>query len=126
MKEGEVVERIQVYIPLLFDSLDVYPQNSLNRVKVVGVKKQHVKFIKESSRKDLRHIPLIASESFSIYDLQLDFNRNMLLFYINGGIEISREEILQQIFDAILVEYSDKKYGFFTSPRGKRKIESAL
>ena len=111
---------------MLFDSLDGYSKNGLNHVKLIGVKKQNVQYIVESPKKDMRHIPLIVSEYFSIYDLQLDFNRNMLLFYINCVKEVSREEILQRIFDAILVEYSAERYGFFICPRGKRKIESAL
>ena len=95
-------------------------------MKVIGVKKQNVQYIIGSPKNDFRHIPLIVSEYFSIYDLQLDYHRKMLLFYINCVKEIPREEILLRIFDAILVEYSEEKYGFFTSPRGKRKIESAL
>lgn len=50
----------------------------------------------------------------------------MLQFYIKSVREASKEEILQSVFEAILVEYSPKKYGFFTSPREKGRAESAL
>ncbi|MBD7943315.1 hypothetical protein H9650_04215 [Psychrobacillus sp. Sa2BUA9] len=115
-----------MHIPFLLESLDIYSKNGFNHVKVIGVKARNIKYIVESPINNLKHIPLIASEYYSIYDLQLDFEKNMLQFYIKSVREASKEEILQSVFEAILVEYSPKKYGFFTSPREKGRAESAL
>ncbi len=117
-KDAEIVEKIQFFIPYLVDSLD---SEALEKesAKLIGRRMNYVKYFIEDPTLNLTHIPMIVTEDFTIYDLSIDFEQNTLSFYLEGGKELAKDEVLSKIFQLFLVKFSTKKIGFFTYSKGR-------
>ena len=76
-----VIERVQFYIPSLFEFQDNDSSRNEEDIKVIGVKKKYIEYFSGYRRKEMTHIEQIVAEDFTVYDLQLDCNANLLSFF---------------------------------------------
>ncbi len=125
-KDAEIVERIQVYIPSLVDSLDFDAFRKQGNVRIIGRRMGYVKYIVESSTPSIAQIPMIVTEDFVIYDLHINFLRNTLSFIIEGEEEPNNQEVLDKIFKLFLIKFSSTKIGFFTYSKRREEHKNRI
>ena len=125
-KDAEIVERIQVYIPSLVDSLDFDAFMKQENVRIIGRRMGYVKYIVESSTPSIAQIPMIVTEDFVIYDLHINFLRNTLSFIIEGEEEPNKQEVLEKIFKLFLIKFSSTKIGYFTYSKRREEHKHSI
>ncbi|WP_391207546.1 hypothetical protein [Psychrobacillus sp. L4] len=121
----EEVDKIQFYIPSLLDFLDHHKNMWLEEIRIVGVKTRNVKYFIGHSNQQMTRIEKIVAEDFTIYDLELDFQKKTLSFYLDSVVMPSHSIILQKVFQTFLVRYSARKVGFFLYASGRNRPQTA-
>ena len=110
-----------MYIPRLFISQSNHGRRNKEEVKVVGVKRKYIAYFSGNREKELTHIDQIVAEDFIVYDLQLDYEANLLSFYLEHEGDLNRTKILQKVFETFFVEYNPRLFGYFTIAKGRNR-----
>lgn len=121
-----VIERVQFYIPSLFEFQDNDSSRNEEDIKVIGVKKKYIEYFSGYRRKEMTHIEQIVAEDFTVYDLQLDCNANLLSFFLEHKGEYNQTKVLEKVFQTFIVEYNPHSFGFFTIAKGKNRPRSLV
>lgn len=116
-----VVEKIQFYIPSLFEFQDNHSKKNEKEIKVVGVKKKYIEYFSGYREKEMTHIDQIVAEDFTVYDLQFDCNANLLSFYLDHEGEPNQTIVLEKVLQTFIVEYNPRLFGYFTIAKGKHR-----
>lgn len=120
------IERIQFYIPSLFEFQDNHSRRTEEEIKVVGVKKKYIKYFSGYHRKELTHIDQIVAEDFTVYDLQFDSNASLISFYLEHEGQFNQSKVLEKVFQTFIVEYNPHSFGYFTIAKGKYRPRTLL
>ncbi|QUG40525.1 hypothetical protein KD050_14630 [Psychrobacillus sp. INOP01] len=120
------IERIQFYIPSIFEFHDNHSRRKEEDIKVVGVKKKYVEYFSGYREKEMTHIDQIVAEDFTVYDLQLDCNANLLSFYLEHEGESNQSKVLEKVFQTFIVEYNPRSFGYFTIAKGKHRPRTLI
>ncbi len=115
------IERLQFYIPSLFEYQDKHSRKNEKEIKVVGVKKKYIAYFSGYREKEMTHIEQIVAEDFTVYDLQLDYKANLLSFYLEHEGELNQTKVLEKVFQTFIVEYNPKIFGYFTIAKGRNR-----
>ncbi|MEK3978726.1 hypothetical protein MKY37_06460 [Psychrobacillus sp. FSL K6-2836] len=121
-----VIERVQFNIPSLFEFQDNDSSRNEEDIKVIGVKKKYIEYFSGYRRKEMTHIEQIVAEDFTVYDLQLDCNANLLSFFLEHKGEYNQTKVLEKVFQTFIVEYNPHSFGFFTIAKGKNRPRSLV
>ena len=62
------------------------------------MKKKYIEYFSGYSEKEMTHIDQIVAEDFSVYDLQLDYEANILSFYLEHEGELNQTKVLEKVF----------------------------
>lgn len=120
-KEEITIEKIQLYIPPVFALQGNYSKVSKADVKVVGVKKNSVEYFSGYQEENKTHIDQIVTEDFCVYDLHLDFEANLLTFYLVHEGKYNQIKVLEKVFETFFVEYNSSFFGYFAFPKRKNR-----
>lgn len=115
------IERIQFYIPSLFEIKDKHLKKNEGEIKVVGVKKKYIEYFSGYREKEMTHIEKIVAEDFTVYDLQLDYNAKLISFYLEHEGELNKTKVLEKVFETFIVEYNSRIFGYFTIAKRKNR-----
>jgi len=121
-----VVDKIQFYIPALFEFTDNRKSMNKEEIKVVGVKTRNIKYFSGYCESDKTHIDQIVAEDFAIYDLQLDCKANLLSFYLQSKVKPNQTEVLEKVFQTFVVKYSSHTIGYLTISKGRHRPRSLV
>jgi hypothetical protein len=112
------IKRIQFYIPSLFEFQDNHSRGNKEKIRVVGVKKNYISGYRE---KEMTHIDQIVAEDFTVYDLLLDCEANLLSFYLEHEEQSNQTKVLEKVFKTFIFEYNEKSFGYLTIAKGKHR-----
>ncbi|WP_427138200.1 hypothetical protein [Psychrobacillus psychrodurans] len=115
------IKRIQFYIPSLFEFQDNHSREKKGKIKVIGVKKKYIEYFSGYREKEMTHIDQIVAEDFTVYDLLLDCDANLLSFYLEHEEQSNQTKILEKVFQTFIFEYNEQSFGYFTIVKGKHR-----
>ena len=116
-------EKIQIYIPSLHEFWDNASRRNREEIKIVGIKKKNIAYFSAYEENELTHIDQIVTDDFTVYDLQLDFETNVLSFYLEHEGEPNQAKILEQVFQTFFIEYNPKLFGFLTVAKRRKRAK---
>lgn len=120
-KEVTTIKRIQLYIPSLFEFHDRHSRKREDEIKIVGLRKKSIVYFSGNHKKEQTHIDRIVAEDFTIYDLKLNYEDNILSFYLEHEVELNQMKILEKVFETFIVEYNSQSFGYFTMAKGRNR-----
>ena len=112
---------MQFHIPSLFEFHDRQTSKRENEIKVVGVKKKSIVYFSGNQEKEQTYIEQIVAEDFTIYDLKLNYEDNLISFYLEHNELLNLTKILEKVFESFIVEYSPHSFGYFTMAKGRNR-----
>ena len=115
------IKRIQFYIPSLFEFQDNHSRGNKGKIKVIGVKKKYIEYFSGYREKEMTHIDQIVAEDFTVYDLLLDCDANLLSFYLEHEEQSNQTKVLEKVFQTFIFEYNEQSFGYFTIAKGKNR-----
>lgn len=122
MRKGKIaVEKIQLFIPSFLTLLRNHARRNEGEVKVIGVKKKYIEYFSGYSESEMTQIEQIVAEDFMVYDLKLDYEADLLSFYLEHEGELNQTKVIEKVFNTFIVEYNPKLFGFFTIAKGRNK-----
>lgn len=117
----KIIKRMQFHIPSLFEFHDRHSSERENEIKVVGVKKKSIVYFSGKQEKEQTYIEQIVAEDFTIYDLKLNYEDNLISFYLEHKEQLNLTKILEKVFESFIVEYSPHSFGYFTMTKGRNR-----
>lgn len=116
-----VIKRIQFYIPSLFEFQDNHSKGNKEKIRVIGIKKKYIEYFSGYREKEMTHIDQIVAEDFTVYDLLLDCDANLLSFYLEHEEQSNQTKVLEKVFQTFIFEYNEQSFGYFTIAKGKHR-----
>lgn len=85
------------------------------------MKKKYIEYFSGYSEYEMTQIDQIAAEDFMVYDLKLDYEADLLSFYLEHEGVLNQTKVIEKVFNTFIVEYNPKTFGFFTIAKGRNK-----
>ena len=85
------------------------------------MKKKYIEYFSRYSENEMTQIDQIVAEDFMVYDLKLDYEADLLSFYLEHEGELNQTKVIEKVFNTFIVEYNPKLFGFFTIAKGRNK-----